>query len=280
MSADSFQPAAVPAQGFGAVAAPGHWFIFQGRQLLVQLNGRQANLPYGSQLPGIEAASHYHFGSWDNIPCYAASLVENGTIPPDLTPVGLRGLWGQLEETAFWVAGRANQLLNWEQNHQFCGRCAAPMQSKLAEWARECPACGYTIYPNPFPAIITLVQRDNQLLLARSHRYPSGRYSVLAGFVEMGESVEAAVRREVREETGIEVRDISYFGSQPWPFPNSLMLAFTCHYASGEIRLEESEIADAQWFTAGNLPDIPPSISIARQLINWFVAQQQPPPQD
>lgn len=270
-----FQPAVAPIRGNGVVSEAGYWFVFQGQGLLVSKNGRQATLPFGPELPGATAVSHYYLGSWDNQPCYAASLQDGAPIPADFSPATLRRLWGQLDETAFWIAGRAIQLLTWEQNSQFCNRCAAPMQTKLDEWARQCPACQYTVYPSPFPAIITLVQRDNQLLLARSHRYPSGRYSVLAGFVEMGESLETAVRREVREETGIEVRDIRYFGSQPWPFPNSLMIAFTCHYASGDIKLEEAEIADAQWFTVDNLPDIPPSISIARQLIDWFVAAQK-----
>ena len=272
MTTNSFHPAAAPKWSAGTAAAPGHWFIFHNQRLLLA-NGRESRLPYGAELPWLTAVNHYYLGDWNNQPCYAASLPADTPLPTEITPTGLRGLWGELDETAFWIAGRANQLLLWESVHQFCGRCAAPMQPKPDEWARQCAACQHTVYPSPFPAVIVLVQRENALLLARSHRYPSGRYSVIAGFVEMGESLEAAVRREIREETGIEVRDIRYFGSQPWPFPNSLMIAFTCHYASGEIRLEEAEIADAQWFTADNLPDIPPPLSVARQLIDWFTAQ-------
>jgi NAD+ diphosphatase len=119
-----------------------------------------------------------------------------------------------------------------------------------------------------------LVERDDTVLLAQSHRHPSGLYSVLAGFVEPGETLEAAVVREIKEEVGIEVEDIRYFGSQPWPFPNSLMIAFTCIYVGGEIVLEEEEMADAGWYSANNLPAIPPEISIARRLIDWFVAKQ------
>jgi NAD+ diphosphatase len=256
----------------GYTPEPGYWFVLQ-KQRLVTLS--TAELPFGDKLDWLSAVPRYDLGQWDGRPCYAVRLADNAPLPDGYQANGLRGLWAALDETAFWIAGRAAQLLSWEENHQFCGRCAAPLRLKGSEWAKECPACGRLIYPNPFPAIITLVQRDDQILLARSHRYPTGRYSVLAGFVEVGESLETAVRREIREETGIEVADIRYFGSQPWPFPNSLMIAFACRYASGDICLEEAEIADAQWFTADNLPDIPPPLSIARQLIDWFVAQSR-----
>ena len=111
-------------------------------------------------------------------------------------------------------------------------------------------------------------------MLARSHRHPAGFYSVLAGFVEQGETLEEAVAREIKEEVGIEVEDIRYFGSQPWPFPHSLMVGFTAVYAGGEIRCDETEIEEAGWFTADALPQIPGPISISRRLIDWFVASQ------
>ena len=143
------------------------------------------------------------------------------------------------------------------------------------ERAKLCPACGLTTYPRISPAIIVAVTKGDTLLLARGHRHPPGFYSVLAGFVEPGETLEETVRREVREEVSLEVDDIRYFGSQPWPFPDSLMVAFTASYASGEITLEELEIADAGWYTAANLPLVPPPISIARSLIDAFVGAQR-----
>jgi NAD+ diphosphatase len=175
----------------------------------------------------------------------------------------------------FWVAGRAIQIVEWDRTHQFCGHCASPMVAKTAERAKECPQCGLTNFPRLAPAVIVAVVRDNQILLARSHRHPAGFYSVLAGFVEPGETLEEAVAREIKEEVGIEVGDIRYFGSQPWPFPHSLMIGFTAVYAGGEIRCDETEIEEAGWFAADALPQIPGPISISRRLIDWFVAGSQ-----
>lgn len=123
--------------------------------------------------------------------------------------------------------------------------------------------------------MIVLVQRGNEILLGRSNRFPNAFYSVLAGFVEPGESLEETVSREIYEETGIHVKNITYFGSQPWPFPNSLMIGFVAEYAGGEIRLFDDEILDAGWFTVDTLPNIPGSISIARKLIDWWIDQQR-----
>jgi NAD+ diphosphatase len=143
------------------------------------------------------------------------------------------------------------------------------------ERAKECPKCGLLHFPRLAPAIIVLVERGNELLLARSRHFMPGMYSVLAGFVEPGESLEEAVVREVREEVGISVKDIKYFGSQPWPFPHSLMVGFTATYGCGEITIDDTEIEDAGWFTADKLPRIPGKISIARKLIDWFVEKQR-----
>jgi NAD+ diphosphatase len=144
----------------------------------------------------------------------------------------------------------------------------------MDERAKICPKCGLVAYPRLSPAVIVAVLRDNCILLAHSHRFPAKFYSVLAGFVEPGETLEECVEREVYEEVGIRVRAIRYFGSQPWPFPDSLMIAFTANYAGGEIRIDHSEIADANWFSANDLPHIPPKISIARQLIDWFLEKE------
>ncbi len=145
------------------------------------------------------------------------------------------------------------------------------------ERAKKCPNCGLTNYPRLSPAIIIAVVRPteqgNRLLLARNHRFPSGRYSVIAGFVEPGESLEECAQREVREEVGIRIKNICYFGSQSWPFPNSLMVGFTAEYDSGTLVLEAAEIAEAQWFAADHLPLLPPKMSIARRLIDWFVEE-------
>jgi NAD+ diphosphatase len=195
-----------------------------------------------------------------------------------MTADGLRQLAAPLGETFFALAGRAVQMVAFDQTHRYCGRCGAHMERMAHERAQECPNCGLVGYPRLSPAIIIAVlrrtERGEEILLARNHRFPPGRYSVLAGYVEPGETLEECAQREVCEEVGINITHIRYFGSQPWPFPNSLMIGFTAEYESGELAVEEAELADARWFGADALPKLPPTTTIARQLIDWFVARQ------
>ena len=215
----------------------------------------------------------HYFGSWNEMACYAVSLPQETVIRDRFGWMGLRQLFGQIEEELVWVAGRAGQLVYWHNNHQFCGRCGRPTQDHREERAKICPACGLINHPRVSPAIIVAVVRERRLLLAHATRFPAKFYSVLAGFTEPGESLEECVHREVFEEVGVRVTNIRYFGSQPWPFPDSLMVAFTAEYAADEIRINPAEITDAGWFAASELPEIPPRISIARKLIDWFVDQ-------
>ena len=183
----------------------------------------------------------------------------------------MRALFGLLDENLIWVAGRANQLVDWRRIHRYCGRCGHATEDKPDERARICPRCGLINYPRLSPAIIVAVVKGDRILLARNKRFRRPFYSVLAGFVEPGETLEECVAREVGEEVGISLANIRYFGSQPWPFPNSLMVGFVAEHAGGEIAVDNRELTDARWFSAGNLPPIPPRISIARRLIDWFV---------
>jgi NAD+ diphosphatase len=166
--------------------------------------------------------------------------------------------------------------LLWDQTHRFCGRCGEPTVHAPSERAKLCPKCGLLSFPRLSPAVIMLIQRGDEFLLARNPNFPEAFYSVLAGFVEPGESLEEAVAREVREEVGLEVTDIRYFSSQPWPFPHSLMIGFTCTYAGGDIVPQPDEIVHAAWFSRnGELPRLPGKLSIARKLIDWFLDQQE-----
>ena len=184
---------------------------------------------------------------------------------------GLRSLYDSLDEDLFWLAARAVQIVAWNRTHQYCSQCGQRTKPHERDRALVCPDCGLQSYPRLSPAIIVLVERERQLLLARSPRFPKGRYSVIAGFVEPGETLEEAVVRELREEVGIEVDNIRYFGSQSWPFPNSLMLGFTAEHVAGEICIDDHEIEDAGWFSPDDLPDLPDGISISRKLIDWFL---------
>jgi NAD+ diphosphatase len=190
--------------------------------------------------------------------------------------VDLMRLFGRVDEPTWAAAGRAVQLVEWARTHRFCGRCGAATVESPGERARRCLRCGLLAFPRLAPAIITLVERsDGCALLARNARWPTRMYSCLAGFVEPGESLEATVHREVEEEVGIQVDDLRYCRSQPWPFPHSLMLGFHARYKSGEINCDGSEIADAGWFSPRQLPDLPGPISIARWLIDDWVARSR-----
>lgn len=169
---------------------------------------------------------------------------------------------------------RTAELEYFEESHQFCGFCGAPMKAAGAN-SRICTKCGKQIWPRIQPAIITLVSRGEEFLLVHAHTLRSGIYGLVAGFVEVAENLEEAVQRELMEETGIKVKNIKYFGSQAWPFPTNLMIGFTADYESGEIVLQEEEIADGGWFSKDNLPQIPSKDSIARQLIDDFLAKKE-----
>jgi len=258
-------------------SGPVWWFAFEENKLLVYEESSRVSLPLLADFSelGLIPLSNHYLGSLDNRPCHAVELAE-GTIPPaGMTFEGLRQLYGRLGEDLFWIATRAVQIIDWDRTHHFCGRCGTPLRIKSTERAKECPRCGLLHFPRLAPAIIVLVERGKELLLARSRHFMPGMHSVLAGFVEPGESLEEAVVREVREEVRIDVKDIKYFGSQPWPFPHSLMIGFTATYGGGEIIIDNTEIEEAGWFTVDNLPRIPGEISIARKLIDWFLAKQQ-----
>ena len=254
---------------------PAFWFIFSKRKLLVSLTDEETSIPLILSLQdlGLESTGKIFLGTLAGRPCYGALIDPAAAPPTGLNFQDLWGLYGRLDPDFIPIAFRALHLLDWSQKTRFCKRCGNEMRTKAGPPTRECPVCGYLSFPRISPAVIVLVERDNQCLLASSPRFKGDFYSVLAGFAEPGETLEETVAREVREETGIEVTDIRYFGSQPWPFPDSLMIGFTARYAGGEIRVDGEEIMDARWFTADELPKIPGKISIARQLIDWFVDQ-------
>ncbi len=212
-------------------------------------------------------------GTLAGTPCVALALPGEAPEPPGMKLSGLRPLFFKLPEAHLAIAARAFQIVEFERTHRFCGHCGSATRDKGSERAKECPACGYVVYPRVSPAMMALVTRGREILLARAHRFPPGMYSALAGFVEPGETIEDCIVREVREEVGLEVGRLTYFASQSWSFPHSLMIAFTAEYAGGEIRCEDEEIAEARWFAADAMPPLPPSVSIARRLIEATAAR-------
>lgn len=253
------------------------WFAFAADRLIVREAGEAIELPLVTEPEelGLAPESRHYLGRLDGRDCWAVDL---GADPAQVLPEGwsarqLRGMYGRIDDDLFALAGRAVQVVEWGRNHRFCGRCGAATESLPGERAKRCPACGLTTYPRLSPAVIVQVTRDDRILLARNANFPAAFYSVLAGFVEPGESLEGTVRREIREEVGVEVGEIRYFGSQPWPFPNSLMIGFTARWVANEIAVDERELAAADWFTADALPKIPPPPSIARRLIDDFISR-------
>ncbi len=269
---------------FAENCGEGHWFVFAGDKLLVELgpperpsdDPRFRARPAFARLPlrknhnilGPDASRTLYLGRLGGVDCWAAELPADAAAPAGLSWEGLRPLFSVLDDDHFALAGRALQLLQWDRDHQFCGRCGTPTQAKRDERVRVCPACKLSAYPRVAPAVMALVHRGNELLLARSPHFPAGMYSALAGFVEPGESLEQCVAREVAEEVGVTLASCRYFASQSWPFPHSLMIAFICEWSSGEIRPQAGEIEEANWFDLLHLPKLPSKISIARRLID------------
>ncbi len=201
------------------------------------------------------------------------ALDARGNVPEGYAVAGLREWLGRVEPSVFYLAGRAQQIIDWHHQHRFCGRCGTAMEDHLTDRARQCPECGLVNYPKLAPSIIVLVTRGRQMLLARNANWPARMFSTLAGFVEPGESIEQTLHREVLEEVGLRVDRPVYLGSQSWPFPNSLMLGFHAEYASGEIVCQDQEIAEARWFEVDDLPNIPPKTAISRWLIDAFIQE-------
>lgn len=262
----------------GPNSVAGWWFFTCEGQLLAIEQGNR--IPFGqfqelAISPSWLEQSEY-FGEHQGEPCYRLEVTEF----PDLGLgrwVGLRELISVVEPELFMMAGRAIQHALFLKTHQYCGQCGKPLQRIDWELAMQCQACGFRAYPRLSPSIIVAVHRGDELLLACHRRHLNSEprlYTVIAGFAEPGETLEQCVAREVLEEVGIRVHNIRYFGSQPWPFPHSMMIAFQAEYASGEISIEKRELVDANWFKPEHFPTLAPEGTIARQMINQFVADR------
>ncbi|MGO9309061.1 MAG: NAD(+) diphosphatase [Spirochaetia bacterium] len=270
-SFDSFVPGGEDVLDDGSSS---YWFILRGSDLLVARDGSALDVPCTedpSRL-GYSSDRAHVIGSVGGIACRTLGVPGDANAPSGWAFEGVRSLFGTISERFFAVAARALEISEWDSTHRFCGSCGGHTTLKRGERALECTACGRLSYPRISPAVIVAVTRGERILLARARRFPPGLYSVLAGFVEPGETLEECVEREVREETGIEVKNLRYFASQPWPFPHSLMVAFTAEHVSGEIRVDPAELVDAHWYGADSLPRLPDPITVARKLIDWFTA--------
>jgi NAD+ diphosphatase len=248
------------------------YFLFNGRHILVDKNGDIPCLGKGSDLPMDDL---FFFGTFKTLPCYCGKLLP-GHEPGQFGRINLRAFFLRADDTSRQMAGYARQILDLHLNFKFCGRCGSITRPQTAEHSRICPECRQTVYPRISPAIITAVTREDKILLARGVDFPNPKmFSVLAGFVSPSETLEECVSREVFEETQIRVADVQYVRSQPWPFPDSLMIGFTARFQSGDICIDPAEILEADWFSYDNLPLIPDACTLAGQLIRTFVRSQK-----
>ena len=257
-----------------SAGGPRLWFIFQGEKLLLPIGDHTAQkiCTCSPEQLGLQAIYHQFLGRYGHTNCFVAEVSDAIILPQAMCFKGLRSLFGMVDEDLFSLAGRAIQILHWQREHRFCGRCGTEMHNRKTELARICPACDFVSFPRLSPAVIMSITKGHKILLARSSHFPPGMYSTLAGFVEPGETLEEAVKREVREEVNVRVGNLRYVASQPWPFPHSIMIGFTGVYIDGEIIIDNDEIEDAGWYSVEDLPLLPTKISIARLLIDNFIS--------
>ena len=250
--------------------APDRAYIFRDREILVEGGGDAAKAERIASFVASDIRSRFD----DRVSGGTALILQSGTPAPEgCSFVPVPSYFFTHDEAEIALVSRLKALCSWQESTRFCPSCGQPLRMHATETALECPACGRLVYPRIEPCIITLVTRGDELLLLRNVKDRLGIYACLAGFVEAGETLEQALRREVREETALEVENIRYAGSQSWPFPDQLMVAFYADYRSGEIRIQESEIADARWFRPDALPPLPKPGSIARRLIERRISE-------
>ncbi len=250
------------------------WFVFFRDQLLIEKKNGQCGIPFGEEPPvPVPVGSTIHLiGSVEGHPAKAyavyAPVIEDAGRTRHMT--GLRSSYDCLSWEAYSMAGKAFQILDWDLNSRYCPRCGVPT-TQISPIAKKCPECRQEIYPRISPAIIVLIRKGDSILLVRAHNFRGTFSGLVAGFLEPGESVEECVYREVMEETKLRIKNLKYFGSQPWPYPGGIMLGFTADYDSGRLTLQKEELSTGAFYTRDNLPEIPKKLSLARRLIDAWL---------
>jgi NAD+ diphosphatase len=254
------------------------WVLaFMDKKLLMRKEADGFYIPKHKELADVltDNSEMEYIGRFEEHDCYCTCLMEMPNIHDSFETVNIREITNLTgNPDLFLLAGNANHILNWRNANRYCGCCGHKTIDKKDERAVLCPGCGHIVYPRISPATITAILHEDKILLAHNRNFKEGLYSLIAGFVEPGETLEHCVAREILEEVGVKVKNIQYFSSQPWPFPDSLMIAFTAEYDGCEILVDQSEITDASWFTADTLPDIPSNDSVAGKIIRWYRDRQ------
>lgn len=248
-----------------------YWFIFFNDQLLLQKKGETYTIPYSIN-PPVPVNNVLEFSLLEDMPACAASVDTPLEETAEYFPMGLRASYDYLDPVLHKIAGKAYELIYWDQHSRFCPSCGTKtvMQTTIS---KQCPNCKYEIYPVVSPAILVLIRKGDAILLVHARNFRGSFYGLVAGFLETGETLEECVRREVMEETGLEINNITYFGNQPWPYPSNLMVGFIADYVSGTIRLQDEELSEGAFFSKDNLPELPRKLSLARKMIDWWLEQ-------
>ena len=251
-----------------------YWFVYYKDQLLIEQKEENYHIPVGTEPPiKVPIGSTVHsIGNLQGIACktYALHTPISGEEAPLRQMVGLRASFDLLPFEEYYQAGKAFQILNWDQNTRYCPSCGVPTK-QISDIGKKCPECRQEFYPHISPAIIVRIRKEESILMVRAKNFRGSYYGLVAGFLEAGETLEECVHREVMEETGIRIKNLKYFGSQPWPYPSGVMIGFTADYESGEIKLQDEELSAGAFFRKDNLPEIPKKLSLARKLIDdWL----------
>lgn len=251
---------------------PAYWFLFFDNRLLLQKDDQHYTIPMGLDSP-VPLSTYHQVSTLDGLPCYTASVDSPFEETEAYLLIDLRSSFYYLDRSLYDVAGKASQILYWDKHSRFCPVCGTKT-IQTTPITKQCPACNYEIYPAVSTAILVLVRKDDSILLVHARNFKGTFNSLVAGFLETGETLEQCVAREVYEETGLQVRDITYYGNQPWPYPSNLMVGFIADYAGGTIRLQEEELSSGAFYTKDNLPELSRKLSLARKMIDWWLEQQ------
>lgn len=250
------------------------WFVFNsGRLLIIKESEGKYHIPYGPEPPvTVPTGSTVHtIGEICGHTAKAYSIYSHISVNEDSEMMkDLRASYDVLPFEEYYRAGKASQILNWDKNSRYCPMCGVPTV-QVSPIAKRCPECRQEFYPNISPAVIVLIKKEDKILLVHSRNFRGQFMGLVAGFLEVGETLEECIRREVMEETELKIKNIRYFGSQPWPYPSGIMIGFIADYESGTIKLQDEELSAGEFYSRDNMPEIPKKLSIARQMIDAWL---------
>lgn len=252
-----------------------YWFAFYEGQVLIEKRAGGWHIPVGTEPPAAipEGSTVHEIGVMDGCAAkaYALAAPIEGDDESPRRMKDLRASFDVLPWDEYRMAGKASEILTWDRDSKFCPRCGVPTE-QVAPIAKRCPVCGREIYPCISPAIIVLIKRgEDEVLLVHARNFRGTFKGLVAGFLEPGETLEECVRREVMEETGLTIKNLKYFGSQPWPYPSGIMIGYSAEYESGTIKLQDEELSAGAFYHKSCLPEIPKKLSIARRLIDAWL---------